>query len=61
MALSLAVATAGCAVINPATPPSYMIRGIPTLLLFKDGDLKETVVGLTDKSELARMIDRHLS
>ena len=46
---------------NPATPPSYMIRGIPTLLLFKDGDLKETVVGLTDKAELARMIDRHLS
>lgn len=46
---------------NPSTPPTYMIRGIPTLLLFKDGDLKETVVGLTDKAELARMIDRHLS
>jgi thioredoxin 1 len=46
---------------NPATPPSFMIRGIPTLLLFKDGDLKETVVGLADKAELARMIDKHLS
>ncbi|MCC7180036.1 MAG: thioredoxin [Acidobacteria bacterium] len=46
---------------NPATPPSYMIRGIPTLLLFKDGDLKETVVGLTDRDDLARLIDRHLS
>ncbi|MGE0463024.1 MAG: thioredoxin [Vicinamibacterales bacterium] len=46
---------------NPSTPPTYMIRGIPTLLLFKDGDLKETVVGLTEKAELARMIDRHLS
>lgn len=45
---------------NPMTPPSLMVRGIPTLLLFKDGDLKETVVGLVDKAELARMIDRHL-
>jgi thioredoxin 1 len=33
---------------NPMTPPNFMIRGIPTLLLFKDGDLKETVVGLAD-------------
>ena len=45
---------------NPTTPPSFMIRGIPTLLLFKDGDLKETVVGLADKADLVRMIDRHL-
>ena len=45
---------------NPVTPPNFMIRGIPTLLLFKDGDLKETVVGLADKSDLVRMIDRHL-
>lgn len=45
---------------NPVTPPSLMVRGIPTLLLFKDGDLKETVVGLADKNELTRMIDRHL-
>lgn len=45
---------------NPMTPPSLMVRGIPTLLLFKDGDLKETVVGLVDKAELTRMIDRHL-
>ncbi|MCC7034835.1 MAG: thioredoxin [Acidobacteria bacterium] len=46
---------------NPATPPNFMIRGIPTLLLFKDGDLKETVVGMAEKAELARMIDKHLS
>jgi thioredoxin 1 len=45
---------------NPATPPNFMIRGIPTLLLFKDGDLKETVVGLADKADLVRMIDKHL-
>ena len=37
---------------NPMTPPNFMIRGIPTLLLFKDGDLKETIVGLADKSDL---------
>ena len=45
---------------NPTTPPSFMIRGIPTLLLFKDGELKETVVGLVDKADLSRMIDKHL-
>lgn len=45
---------------NPVTPPNFMIRGIPTLLLFKNGDLKETIVGLADKGDLARMIDKHL-
>ena len=45
---------------NPMTPPNFMIRGIPTLLLFKDGDLKETVVGLADKADLVRMIDKHI-
>ena len=45
---------------NPVTPPNFMIRGIPTLLLFKDGDLKETVVGLAGKDDLAKMIDKHL-
>jgi thioredoxin 1 len=45
---------------NPMTPTSFMIRGIPTLLLFRDGELKETIVGLADKAELARMIDKHL-
>ena len=45
---------------NPMTPPNFMIRGIPTLLLFKDGELKESVVGLADKAELSRLIDKHL-
>lgn len=45
---------------NPMTPSKFMIRGIPTLLLFKDGDLKETIVGLAGKDDLARMIDKHL-
>jgi thioredoxin 1 len=45
---------------NPTTPTKFMIRGIPTLLLFKDGDLKETVVGLAGKEDLARLLDKHL-
>jgi len=45
---------------NPMTPGSFMVRGIPTLLLFKDGDLKETVVGLAHKDDLSKLIDKHL-
>jgi thioredoxin 1 len=45
---------------NPSVPGRFMIRGIPTLLLFKDGTLAETVVGLTAKEDLARMIEKHL-
>ena len=37
---------------NPMTPSKFMVRGIPTLLLFKNGDLKETVVGLANKDDL---------
>ncbi len=45
---------------NPMTPGKFMVRGIPTLLLFKNGDLKETIVGLAAKDDLAKMIDKHL-
>ena len=45
---------------NPMTPSKFMVRGIPTLLLFKDGDLKETVVGLANKDDLSKLIDKHL-
>lgn len=45
---------------NPMTPSKFMVRGIPTLLLFKDGDLKETVVGLSSKDDLSKLIDKHL-
>jgi thioredoxin 1 len=45
---------------NPDTPNRFFVRGIPTLLLFKDGDLKETVVGLAAKDDLVRVIDKHL-
>jgi thioredoxin 1 len=45
---------------NPNVPSRYMIRGIPTLLLFKNGELAETMVGLAPKEDIARLIDKHL-
>lgn len=38
----------------------YNIRGIPTLLLFKNGQVQEQVVGATSKDVIAKMIDKHL-
>src|SRR5215813_12704265 len=37
----------------------FQIRGIPAMLLFKGGQVVESVVGLTPKDELKRVIDRH--
>jgi thioredoxin 1 len=45
---------------HPMTPSKFGVRGKPTLLLFKDGNLAESVVGLAGKDDLARMIDKHL-
>ena len=45
---------------NPNVPSRFMIRGIPTLLLFKNGELAETMVGLAAKEEIAKLIDKHL-
>jgi thioredoxin len=45
---------------NPATPPRYGIRGIPTLMLFKDGNVEATKVGAVSKSQLAIFLDSHL-
>jgi thioredoxin 1 len=45
---------------NPSVPQRFMVRGIPTLLLFKNGDLKETIVGLKPKEELAQLVEKHL-
>src|SRR6266481_9537740 len=38
---------------NGATSARFNIRGIPTLLLFKDGQVKEQLVGLVDKSKIS--------
>lgn len=45
---------------NPATPPKFGVRGIPTLILFKDGQVKATQVGLISKAELSTFIDDHV-
>ena len=45
---------------HPMTPSKFGVRGIPTLLLFKDGAVAESVVGLAGKDDLSRMIDKHL-
>ena len=45
---------------NPATPMRFSIRGIPTLLLFKDGQLADTIVGLQSKEDIAAKIERLL-
>jgi len=45
---------------NPATPANYGVRGIPTLMLFKDGDVEATKVGALTKSQLAQFIDGNI-
>ena len=45
---------------NPNVPGRFMIRGIPTLLIFKDGQLADQIVGLVPKDEIARKLDQHL-
>ena len=45
---------------NTATPPKYGIRGIPTLMLFKDGNVEATKVGAVSKSQLAAFIDSNV-
>ncbi|MEK8019733.1 MAG: thioredoxin TrxA [Candidatus Parabeggiatoa sp.] len=45
---------------NPGTPPKYGIRGIPTLILFKNGEVEATKVGALSKSQLATFIDSNL-
>ncbi len=43
---------------NPKVPRSYGIRGIPTLMIFKDGKVEATQVGMVTKSQLTQLIDR---
>jgi thioredoxin 1 len=45
---------------NPQTPPKYGIRGIPTLMLFKDGNVEATKVGALSKSQLAAFLDSNI-
>jgi thioredoxin 1 len=45
---------------NPSTPPKYGIRGIPTLMLFKNGSVEATKIGAVSKPELSAFLDGHL-
>lgn len=46
---------------SPSTAQRYGIKGIPTLILFKNGTEQERVVGSTSKDAISRLIDKHLS
>lgn len=46
---------------NPQTPPKYNVRGIPTLLLFRDGSVAAQQVGALSKAQLQNFIDTHLA
>ena len=45
---------------NPNTPPKFGIRGIPTLMIFKGGNVEATKVGAVSKSQLTAFIDSNL-
>ena len=45
---------------NPSITMKYMVRGIPTVMLFKGGQIVDQVVGLVDKGSLKQMVDKHL-
>lgn len=45
---------------NPNTPPKYGIRGIPTLILFKNGNVEATKVGAMNKSQLVTFLNQNI-
>ena len=45
---------------NPKTPPIYGIRGIPTLMLFRAGEVEATKIGAVSKSQLTAFINSNL-
>ena len=45
---------------NPSVSSKFQIRGIPTLLIFKGGKVVESIVGLAQKDDLKKAIDKHL-
>ena len=45
---------------NPDTPPKYGVRGIPTLMIFKNGNAEATKVGALSKSQLTAFIDQSI-
>jgi len=45
---------------NPGSPPKYGVRGIPTLVLFKNGEVDSTQVGALSKTQLTAFLDDNL-
>lgn len=45
---------------NSATPMRYGVRGIPTLLVFKGGQVKEQIVGYVPKETIQKALDKHI-
>ncbi len=45
---------------EPETAGKYAVRAIPTLLLFKDGDVVDQIVGLVTKGKIIEMLDKHV-
>ena len=46
---------------NPSVSQRYGIKGIPTLILFKNGHEEERVVGATSEGAISRMLEKHIS
>lgn len=46
---------------SPVTPQRYGVRGVPTLLIFKGGQVQEQIVGYKDRDALERILNKHLS
>lgn len=45
---------------NPGVTMKYMVRGIPTVMVFKGGQVVEQIVGMADKAEFKKALDKHL-
>jgi thioredoxin 1 len=45
---------------NQSVPSRYNVRGIPTLLVFKNGQVQEQIVGATSKDNIVKLIEKHL-
>ena len=45
---------------NPKVSEKFQIRGIPTILIFKGGQIVESLVGLAQKEDLKKAIDKHI-
>jgi thioredoxin 1 len=45
---------------NSATPMRYGVRGIPTLLVIKGGEVKEQIVGYVPKEQIQKALDKHI-